>query len=140
MRQWIGAQALSVHSLWKGVPRAEREVPIPERPRQVSRPQPANAPSAKPPEPVTLAEPFGATTQFLSEPDTTASSLTLDKTDRVDDFVEAFSPMGGAVTSNWLVSTGMAAAAVGAVVLALAPSVALGFVNRLAASLQAMLS
>jgi hypothetical protein len=49
--------------------------------------------------------------------------------------VEEFSP-SKASSDRWMVTAGMAAAAGSAVVLALAPSIALGFVNRVAGSLQ----
>jgi general secretion pathway protein A len=117
----------------------ERELPTPEPPRQASRPKPADAPSVKHREAEPLAEPVRVPTAPLREVVAPAASPKvhekLREADRDDDLVEAFSRTK-VVANRWLVRAGIAATGGSALVLALAPSVALGLVNRLAGSLQ----
>jgi general secretion pathway protein A len=118
----------------------ERELPTPEPPRQASRPKPTDNPSAKHREPEALAVPVQVpTAPPLREVIAPAASQKVHEkfheAGRHDDIVEAFSPTK-VVASRWLVPVGIAATGGSALVLALAPSVALSLVNRLAGSLQ----
>ena len=144
----------------------ERERPTPEPRRPLRRPEPPRDPSAKPrereviakPIPVAPPQPEVAPPQPFRLVDTSPVSK-VDEADRTQPFAEAISPakMEGlsptkieafsptkveafsptkAPSDRWMVSAGMVAAAGSAVVLALAPSLALGFVNRVAGSLQ----
>ena len=144
----------------------ERELPMPEPRRQTSRPEPVGNPSVKRreaepvqvtttpfrqasrPEPVDNpsvkrreAEPVHVTTMPFREVDAPSASPKVHEkpyeADRDDDLVKAFMPTV-AIPSDWLVLAGIAASGGSAVVLALAPSVALDVVNRLAGSLQGL--
>jgi type II secretory pathway predicted ATPase ExeA len=142
----------------------ERERPTPEPRRPARRPEAPRDPSSKPrerevlpervpvaPQPETTSR-QGATPQPFRAVDTPpAPKVEEAEGDRplseafspakVEAFsptkVEAFSP-AKAPSNRWMVSAGTAAAAGSAVLLALAPSLALGFVNRVAGSLQGL--
>jgi general secretion pathway protein A len=118
----------------------ERELPTPGTSRQTSRPKPADESSVK----HRSAEPIAEPVQVIAPPpfrEVVAPAASpkvheeLHEADRDDNLVEAFSPTK-VVADRWLVSAGIAATGGSALVLALAPSVALGLVNRLAGSLQ----
>jgi general secretion pathway protein A len=127
----------------------ERERPTPEPRRPVRRPEPAPVPSAKPRERDVLAEPVPVAPQpevTPPQPFRAVDTFPAPKVDEADGNqplaetfsptkVEAFSPTKIA-SDRWMVSAGIAAAAGSAIVLALAPSVALSFVNRVAGSLR----
>jgi general secretion pathway protein A len=140
----------------------ERERPTPEPRRPLRRPEPPRGPSPEPREREVLAEPVPVAPQ----PEVTSRQVTtpqplrpvdnspapkVEEAERNRPLPEPFSPMkveafsptkveefspSKASSDRWMVTAGMAAAAGSAVVLALAPSIALGFVNRVAGSLQ----